>query len=153
MSIMQRRRLALEMAALHRSDRRWILKQLPRPLTVELKRLVKQVMALGPVDPELVRTALEEQAMRGPSLENLSPSELVERLHALDSTWAAVVLKACAADHLELYLVHCSEERAAKVRRAFERLPEQVPAALASTVARLTQEGVPDATTNEQRVA
>lgn len=141
MTVSRRRLAALQLAGLHRADRRWVLKRLSRPVAVELERLVRKLEAIGPIDRTMLESILDARGGMDLPLEAPPPDELIARLDRLDSHWAALALKACAADHLELYEVHCGKERAAQVRGHFERLPSKLPAALAAAATRQLRAG------------
>lgn len=134
MNPVEARKAALALAAMHRSDRAWLLRRLPAKDAVQLRAMSRKLQAMGEVTPDLVSRVQEELEDGSVYAVAPAPQELLQALRDLSPFWAATALKACAPDHLEMYAANCTLERAELVRTCFEQLPESLPKGYAHAI-------------------
>ncbi|GAB3040422.1 hypothetical protein GCM10027285_26830 [Oleiagrimonas citrea] len=135
MNPLEARKAALALAAMHRSDRAWILRRLPADEAAQLRSMSRKLRSMGEVTPELVSCVQEELDDGSVYAVPPPPQELLLALRDLSPYWAATALRACAPDHLDMYAANCTPERAASVRACFECLPDRLPKGYAHAVA------------------
>jgi hypothetical protein len=129
------RTAALALAAMHPTDRRWMLARLPTGYRHLLDPLIAEALRFASVDTGLVREVLAGlDPNRSPEVP--SPDVLIAVLQRLSTQWVARVLVAAVPDHAELYLATCDKIRGVVIRREMTRLPHPFPIALAASISR-----------------
>ena len=129
------RKAALALAAMHPSDRRWILGRMPDAVRGQLGSLVGEAKRYTTLDAELLQAVLADEPTHL-TREVPPPDVLIVVLDRLSSAWAARVLVAAAPDHAEIYLASCAKSRGESIRHEMTRLPNPFPRALADAMAR-----------------
>lgn len=132
------RQAAVLLASLHPRDRAWIRRRLPEGWRARLKRLSRQVRALGQADAGVLRDALHETQDARP--EPPTPDVLLAGLDGLSPAWAARTLAACAPDHRELYLAGRPQADQVAIERALREGPAALPPKLAAALAQLVRQ-------------
>lgn len=127
------RRAAAALTAMHPSDRRWVLKRLPREKAQILRRLVLDLADIAPAAIEYLDDLIRDPLSHG--VTPPAPDELVRVLHEMTPSWAACVLRAIAPDHVDLYAASCDRQRAIAVQEAVRARTRDVPVALARELA------------------
>lgn len=125
------RRAALLVAGMHRSDRRWIRRQLSSRTWRAIKSAMSELRRVAQTDRRLIAQALPSAEAK-PAPEPPSPDVLMAGLEGLSTEWAALVIKACAPDHSAMYEAHVGHGDAMEAEIA--RIPA-VPPALANNLA------------------
>lgn len=131
MSTSELRRAALLVAGMHRSDRRWIRRQLSGRVWLAIESAMSELRRVAQADRRLLAQALPSIEVK-PAPEPPSPDVLMAGLEGLSTEWAALVIKACAPDHRAMYEAHRGHGDAMESEIA--RTPA-VPPALASRLA------------------
>jgi hypothetical protein len=134
------RRAAVLLGSVHTEDRAWLLARLPPGQRQALAPLLEEVRRLGPVDPAVARQVLDGEAHVTELPEPPSPQHLLRGLQGLSPAWAARVLRACAPDHVDMYVSQLAPATARMVREEFSRLPAKLPAGLARALAAIVNE-------------
>ncbi len=140
MSSPELRRAALFLGSLHTEDRKWLLERLPAGQRQTLAPLLKELRSLGSLDPTVAQQLLGGD-MDGTALaEPPSPQHLLRGLQGLSPAWAARVLRACAPDHVDMYVSQLTPVTARIVREEFSRLPAKLPPGLARALVSIVNE-------------
>jgi len=126
------RKAALALAAMHPSDRRWMLGKLPGAARDALDTLIEEARQHTVLDADLLRVVLDEPVHVAKELP--PPDVLIVVLDRLSVVWAARILAATAMDHAEIYLSACAPLRAKAIRDEISRLPTQFPSAMADAL-------------------
>ena len=126
------RKAALALAAMHPSDRRWMLGKLPGAARDALDTLIEEARQHTVLDADLLRVVLDEPVHVAKELP--PPDVLIVVLDRLSVVWAARILAATAMDHAEIYLSACAPLRAKAIRDEMSRLPTQFPSAMADAL-------------------
>ncbi|MDW2981771.1 hypothetical protein [Rhodanobacter sp. KK11] len=132
------RQAAVLLASLHPSDRAWIRRRLPAGWRGRLKRLLRQVRALGQADGGVLSDALHTAQDARP--DPPTPDVLLAGLDGLSPAWVARTLTACALDHRELYLAGQLPVDQENVERALREGPASLPPKLAGALAQLVRQ-------------
>lgn len=139
MNLAGARKVALVMATMHPADRRWMLSRMPTNYRDVLQPLIGDACRFADLDPDLLQQALDESAPV-PMANVPSPAVLIGVLDGLSSQWAARVLTAVAADHVEIYLAACGKLRGEAVRHEVRHVSRPAPRALAQALGRCLEE-------------
>jgi hypothetical protein len=132
------RRAAVLVAGMHRSDRRWIRKQLAGNVWRSLERAMDELRRVSRMDRQLIGQMLP--ATDGmPAPEPPPPDVLMAGLDGLSPDWASLVLDACAPDHRAMY--DASRRTGGEPADGGRSVPERqhVPPALASCLAEVVR--------------
>lgn len=128
------RRAAVLIAGMHRSDRRWIRRQLGGGAWRALERALLELGHVAHADHLLVAQALSPVEVR-PSAEPPSPDVLMAGLEGLPAEWASLVIEACAPDHRAMYESHLGHESGVPTDTSHATAPKEIPPALARSLA------------------
>lgn len=131
------REAAALLAALHPTDRRWILARLPDDAATAVAALIPALKALGPVPHAWAREMLDATRTGGGAPP--APATLVAVLDALSPTWAARLLAAAAPDHESLYAAACAPARAMALQGTLDLHRGPLPPRLAQFLAQELQ--------------
>ncbi len=134
------RKAATLLAALHPTDRRWLLKRLPDLRSTEMAALMRRAKGLvAPLNGELAGLWADECDLVVADVP--PPDLLIGVLDAESEVWAARMLQAAAPDHAEMYLASCDRQRAQAIRTELTALSSSLPSGLARCLARHVADG------------